>query len=401
MHAKRPTTAAARHTRPGVLAADRPLVVPMELRISDLKLRGIVVLVVSKTKGITLVFKNDPLENIVISSTFDSVVSVRNYLQRVIEEQLRKLFQEDLPVMIHNLSLRYIEEKKEPPPTRTRRPATPRSVVTDPGPMYHHHHHHHHHDYFSVDGDDSRSLAPLTPPTPSPLSTCLPDYDFKSMSSYPPLSFSRSYYAESFFDDGASVSSYSNSSEPSTPFRYYTRSMYGRYPSMFTEYASMKYMHQHMHHWDDVYDQEDSTTECSSLTACSTPSCSLADFYANDVDAPWYVKEGPEIPSLMRESTTSYQVQFTENDVLLLPSENALAARLAHLTRLHQTLSPLLPTIAHSTCRSFPHAIRAKPGVSISSSRRQQRKVPKRRVIRLSGFNNNNNSNSIAQHSTR
>lgn len=88
----------------------------MELRISDLKLRGIVVLVVSKTKGITLVFKNDPLENIVISSTFDSVEILRNYLQRVIEEQLRKLFQEDLPVMIHNLSLRYIEEKKEQPP---------------------------------------------------------------------------------------------------------------------------------------------------------------------------------------------------------------------------------------------------------------------------------------------
>ncbi|ORZ25654.1 hypothetical protein BCR42DRAFT_400620 [Absidia repens] len=111
MHAKQ--SALPRHTRPNILAADHPLVVPMLLRISDLKLRGIVVLVVSKTKGITLVFKNDPLENILISSTFDSVTSVRNFLQREIEKQLRNLFQEDLPVMIHNLSLRHIQSEQE------------------------------------------------------------------------------------------------------------------------------------------------------------------------------------------------------------------------------------------------------------------------------------------------
>lgn len=388
MHAKRPTTSAARHTRPGVVAADKPLVVPMELRISDLKLRGIVVLVVSKTKGITLVFKNDPLENIVISSTFDSVEILRNYLQRVIEEQLRKLFQEDLPVMIHNLSLRYIEEKKEQPPASPTRPGrleravpTTRSIVTDPGPMYHHHP-----DYYSLDGDDARSLPPFTPPT-LPLSMSFSGYDFKSMPTYP-LSLPRSYYAEFFSDDCVSVSSYSNSERSSSmPFRYYNRSIYGGYPSMFTEYASMKYLHQHMHHWDDIYDA-DSTTEYSSScsTACSTPT-SLVDFYANEADAPWYVKEGPEIPSLTREST-NFEVQFTDDDVLLLPSRNALAARLAHLMRLHQTLSTMLPTIPHSTSRSFPHATAAKPGVSLSSSRRQQRKVPKRRVIRLSGFNN-------------
>ncbi|CAO3614868.1 unnamed protein product [Cunninghamella blakesleeana] len=111
MHAKH--SSLPRHARPNILAADQPLVLPMLLRISDLKLRGIVVLVVSKTKGITLVFKNDPLENILISSTFDSVTSVRNFLQREIEKQLRNLFQEDLPVMIHNLSLRHIQSEQE------------------------------------------------------------------------------------------------------------------------------------------------------------------------------------------------------------------------------------------------------------------------------------------------
>ncbi|OAC98417.1 hypothetical protein MUCCIDRAFT_149818, partial [Mucor lusitanicus CBS 277.49] len=106
MHAK--ASELPRHSRPSILAADQPLVVPMILRISDLKLRGIVVLVVSKTKGVTLVFKNDPLESIRVSSTFDSVSILRDFLQRQIEAQLRNLLQEDLPVMIHNLSLRYI-----------------------------------------------------------------------------------------------------------------------------------------------------------------------------------------------------------------------------------------------------------------------------------------------------
>ncbi|ORZ01210.1 hypothetical protein BCR43DRAFT_407320, partial [Syncephalastrum racemosum] len=93
-----------RHARPTVVAADRPLVVPMLLRISDLKLRGIVVLSVSRTRGITLVFKNDPLESITIGSTFDALGGVRDFLQHEIEKQLRNLFQEDLPVMIHHLS---------------------------------------------------------------------------------------------------------------------------------------------------------------------------------------------------------------------------------------------------------------------------------------------------------
>ncbi|KAI7863284.1 hypothetical protein BDF14DRAFT_1876351 [Spinellus fusiger] len=106
MHAQRPE-ASLRHTRPGILAADQPLVVPMLLRISDLQLRGIVVLVISKTKGITLVFKNDPLESILVSSTFDGIPSLRDFLQREIESQIRKLLREDIPVMVHHLTSPY------------------------------------------------------------------------------------------------------------------------------------------------------------------------------------------------------------------------------------------------------------------------------------------------------
>lgn len=92
----------------GILFAARPLVVPMKLRLSQVRLKAIVVLVVSKQKGITLVFKNDPLESVDVSSTFDSVAVIQKYLQQEIEGQLREMFREDLPGIIHRLSQRWL-----------------------------------------------------------------------------------------------------------------------------------------------------------------------------------------------------------------------------------------------------------------------------------------------------
>ncbi|KAJ3269466.1 ERMES complex subunit [Terramyces sp. JEL0728] len=94
-----------------MLLAHRPLVVPMQMRISKLKLKGIIVLVVDKERGITLVFKNDPLESVNVSSTFDNIPNIRQLLQRQIEKQLRNMFQEELPQMIHNLSLLLLQKE--------------------------------------------------------------------------------------------------------------------------------------------------------------------------------------------------------------------------------------------------------------------------------------------------
>ena len=90
------------------LLASQPLLVPMTLRLSKLNLRAILILVVSKAKGITLVFKNDPLQNVDVSSTFDSVEVIRGYLQQEIEGQLREMFREDLPGIIHRLSQQWL-----------------------------------------------------------------------------------------------------------------------------------------------------------------------------------------------------------------------------------------------------------------------------------------------------
>ncbi|RXK41816.1 mitochondrial distribution and morphology protein 34 [Tremella mesenterica] len=92
------------------LLASQPLLVPMTLRLSRLHLRAILILVVSASKGITLVFKNDPLQNVDVSSTFDSIEVIRGYLQQEIEGQLREMFREDLPGIIHRLSQRWFTD---------------------------------------------------------------------------------------------------------------------------------------------------------------------------------------------------------------------------------------------------------------------------------------------------
>ncbi|KAF8559446.1 hypothetical protein OG21DRAFT_1453917 [Imleria badia] len=99
----------------GMLAAKEPLVVPMLLRLSHFKLNSYVVLVVSKQKGITLVFKTDPLQNVDINSTFDSIAVIQKFIQGEIEGQLRQMFREDLPGIIHRLSQQWVKAKVEAP----------------------------------------------------------------------------------------------------------------------------------------------------------------------------------------------------------------------------------------------------------------------------------------------
>ncbi|KAF8466679.1 hypothetical protein BDZ91DRAFT_724795 [Kalaharituber pfeilii] len=94
-------------TSPCPLAASAPLTIPLQITLSQFRLSGFVILVFSKAKGITLVFRNDPLESLRVSSTFDSIPFIKDYLQKEIERVVRGLFQEELPVGIHRLSLKW------------------------------------------------------------------------------------------------------------------------------------------------------------------------------------------------------------------------------------------------------------------------------------------------------
>lgn len=92
---------------PRFLLSSNPFNLPLDLKLSDLKISGIGIIVFSKTKGLTLVFPNDPLDSIKVSSTFDTVQVLANFLQKQIENQIRDLFRETLPTLIHQFSLKY------------------------------------------------------------------------------------------------------------------------------------------------------------------------------------------------------------------------------------------------------------------------------------------------------
>ncbi|KAI8145041.1 hypothetical protein BJV82DRAFT_512391 [Fennellomyces sp. T-0311] len=376
MHARRSDL--PRHTRPSILAADRPLVVPMLLRISDLQLRGIVVLVVSKTKGITLVFKNDPLESIVISSTFDSITSVRNFLQREIEKQLRNLFQEDLPVMIHNLSLRHLQSEQEKAKKqqqeerfkreqlrkleKQRSSSRPMSVFSDPGRI----------------GGSGFSRGPTSVPGDAlsmPELLTRPSFlDYmsqhnQSIAPTPPVfgSFSDLYNAEHL---AAFLEAQQHQSAPVTVANL----------STLNELYSKRFAA--MHDDDDLAtrmfsdeEEEDDDVVSSINESSSVHSATLADIYSDDVDAPWYVTEGPGLPSSIPNDQPVFMAP--DQEIVVDPSENALAAKLAQLTSNNHTLSPFACTIDHATYRSLPHTGKKVGAISRS------KKIPKRRIIRL------------------
>jgi mitochondrial distribution and morphology protein 34 len=111
------------------------LTIPLQITLSDIRLSGFIILVFSRQKGLTLVFRNDPLESLKVSSTFDSIPFVRDYLQKEIEGQLRILLMDELPAIIHRLSLRlWVPEyrAREQPETAHAEAVSQNEPVVDP-----------------------------------------------------------------------------------------------------------------------------------------------------------------------------------------------------------------------------------------------------------------------------
>ncbi|KAJ9608790.1 ERMES complex subunit [Cladophialophora chaetospira] len=119
---------------PQPLAADTGLTIPLQITLSEFRLSGFIILVFSRQKGLTLVFRNDPLESLRVSSTFDSIPFVANFLQKEIETQLRGLLMDELPAIIHRLSLQLLVPERNAREERklSSAPISKDEVVVDP-----------------------------------------------------------------------------------------------------------------------------------------------------------------------------------------------------------------------------------------------------------------------------
>lgn len=93
--------------KPKFIVSDCDFDIPLNLTLSNFQMSSIIIIVFSKSKGLTLVFKNDPLENIDVNSTFDKITPIANFLQKKIESQISDIFKEFLPSLLYKFSLKY------------------------------------------------------------------------------------------------------------------------------------------------------------------------------------------------------------------------------------------------------------------------------------------------------
>jgi len=100
--------ASAKFALPEFVAAPVSFPIPLHLTLHNIKLQATVIVVFSKQGGLTLVFRNDPLQSIEVNSTFDRFATIASFLQQQIETQIRNLFREEVPSLLYKLSLKYL-----------------------------------------------------------------------------------------------------------------------------------------------------------------------------------------------------------------------------------------------------------------------------------------------------
>lgn len=95
-------------------AASTSLILPLNINLSEIRLSAIIILVFSKARGLTLVFRNDPLQSVNVTSTFDFLPGVSAFLKQEIEARLRESFREDIPEVLYQLSQQLSQDDQKP-----------------------------------------------------------------------------------------------------------------------------------------------------------------------------------------------------------------------------------------------------------------------------------------------
>lgn len=94
-----------------MVAANQPLILPLNIKIAEIRLKGVISLAFDVDQGITIKFKSEnPLTSLRVSSSFDHVESIKKVLQEQIENQIKLLFKTDLPLIIYKLSQTFVKE---------------------------------------------------------------------------------------------------------------------------------------------------------------------------------------------------------------------------------------------------------------------------------------------------
>lgn len=104
----------------------------VQLTLSQLRLRCVISLSFSKVNGLAMIFRDDPLESLNVSSSFDSFGVVQQFIQSEIENQLRERFRRDLPSLIHRLSQKWCADMAQQAASENHTPIVVEQVIHTP-----------------------------------------------------------------------------------------------------------------------------------------------------------------------------------------------------------------------------------------------------------------------------
>lgn len=110
------------------------LLFPLELSVSELKLNALFVLEASKHKGLTLTFKNEPMESLKISSSLDGIPGIGAYLRDEIGRMAKEAVAEELPKVLHDQSVLILKEYGFEVGVGSRRPSAAKAGVSVSNP---------------------------------------------------------------------------------------------------------------------------------------------------------------------------------------------------------------------------------------------------------------------------
>ncbi|KYQ92799.1 histidine kinase [Tieghemostelium lacteum] len=89
----------------GLGSAGKPHVMPLSIMIKDIVFEGILTLSIINTTKIEASFKEDPLKQVNIVTSFDEFPSAANFIKTLVETQLRDFIMKEFPVIVGSITV--------------------------------------------------------------------------------------------------------------------------------------------------------------------------------------------------------------------------------------------------------------------------------------------------------
>lgn len=95
-----------------ISAREASYISPIELTVSQVHLDTLLSVHVSRWHGVTVTFRNDPIQSLQINTTFDGLPAVQAKIQEEVERRVREALRTELPAAIHEMTKEIFENMR-------------------------------------------------------------------------------------------------------------------------------------------------------------------------------------------------------------------------------------------------------------------------------------------------